>query len=162
MGYWQRSITAFNSLVPGRSSCDFENVIFNLALLICIFKSSSNNMLRWMPQDLTDDINHDKSTLVQVMAWCHQAASHYLNQCWTRAPMPYGVTRPQWVNLIYWLMIKWKHFLHCWLFLRRIHLQPDYSLHKWPFMQYFDVFFVVSLNKLLNSLVNEMLHMWHN
>ena len=31
-----------------------------------------------MPQDLTDD----KSTLVQVMAWCHQAASHYLNQCW--------------------------------------------------------------------------------
>ena len=23
-----------------------------------------------------------KSTLVQVMAWCHQAPSHYLNQCW--------------------------------------------------------------------------------
>ena len=22
------------------------------------------------------------STLVQVMAWCHQATSHYLNQCW--------------------------------------------------------------------------------
>ena len=22
------------------------------------------------------------STLAQVMAWCHQAASHYLNQCW--------------------------------------------------------------------------------
>ena len=27
-----------------------------------------------MPQDLTDDM----STLVQVMAWCHQATSHYL------------------------------------------------------------------------------------
>ena len=24
----------------------------------------------------------DKSTLVQVMAWCHQASSHYLSQCW--------------------------------------------------------------------------------
>ena len=47
-----------------------------------------------MPQDLTDD----KSTLVQVMAWCHQATSHYLNQCWPRSPRPYGVTRPQWVN----------------------------------------------------------------
>ena len=47
-----------------------------------------------MAQDLTDD----KSTLVQVMAWCRQAASHYLNQCWPRSPMPYGVTRPQWVN----------------------------------------------------------------
>ena len=23
-----------------------------------------------------------KSTLVQVMAWCHQATSHYLSQCW--------------------------------------------------------------------------------
>ena len=27
-------------------------------------------------------INADKSTLVKVMAWCRQAPSHYLNQCW--------------------------------------------------------------------------------
>ena len=47
-----------------------------------------------MPQDLADD----KSTLVQVMAWCRQATSHYLNQYWPRSPTPYGVTRPQWVN----------------------------------------------------------------
>ena len=32
------------------------------------------------------------------MAWCHQATSHYLNQCWPKSPTPYGVTRPQWVN----------------------------------------------------------------
>ena len=49
-----------------------------------------------MPQDLTDD----KSTLVQVMAWCRQATSHCLNQCWPRSPTPYGVTRPQWVNML--------------------------------------------------------------
>ena len=47
-----------------------------------------------MPQNLTDD----KSTLVQVMAWCHQATSHYLNQCWPRYSTPYGVTRSQWVK----------------------------------------------------------------
>ena len=47
-----------------------------------------------MPLDRTDD----KSTLVQVMAWCHQATSHYLNQCWPRFMSPCGVTRPQWVN----------------------------------------------------------------
>ena len=29
------------------------------------------------------------------MAWCRQATSHYLNQCWPRSPTPYGVTRPQ-------------------------------------------------------------------
>ena len=47
-----------------------------------------------MPHDLTDD----KSTSVQIMAWCRQATSHYLNQCWPRSPTPYGITRPQWVN----------------------------------------------------------------
>ena len=31
------------------------------------------------------------------MAWCHQAPSHYLNQCWPRFLLPYGITRPQWV-----------------------------------------------------------------
>ena len=49
-----------------------------------------------MPLDLTDD----KSTLVQVMAWCRQATSQYLNQCWPRSPTPYGVTRPQGVKYL--------------------------------------------------------------
>ena len=31
-----------------------------------------------MPEDLTNGY----PTLFQVMAWCHQAASHYLSQCW--------------------------------------------------------------------------------
>ena len=53
--------------------------------------------LRWMSLDLTDD----KSTLVQVMAWCRQATSHYLSRCWLRPVSPYGVTRPQWVKNLY-------------------------------------------------------------
>ena len=91
---------SFNSLPPGRSWCGFENVIFNLALLIDIFKSSYDNVLRWMPQNLTDD----KSTLVQVKAWCHQATRHYLSQCWPRSLSAYGFTRPQWGkrNLAHW------------------------------------------------------------
>ena len=48
-----------------------------------------------MVRDSTDD----KSTLVQVMAWCRQATSHYLSQCWPRYKPPYGVTRPHWVKL---------------------------------------------------------------
>ena len=47
-----------------------------------------------MPLDLADD----KSTLVQVMAWCRQATSHYLSQCWPRSTLLYGVTKPQWIN----------------------------------------------------------------
>ena len=83
-----------NSLALERSERDSKNVIFNLVLLIDIFRSSHDIALEWMPQDLTDD----KSTLVQVMAWCRQATSHYLNQCWLCSFSPYGVARPQWVN----------------------------------------------------------------
>ena len=43
---------------------------------------------------------NDQSTLVQVMAWCHQATSHYLSQCWPKYLLPYDVTRLQWVNII--------------------------------------------------------------
>ena len=32
------------------------------------------------------------------MAWCHQAPSHYLHQCWPKSMLPYGITRPQWVK----------------------------------------------------------------
>ena len=99
----------FNSLPPGRSWCDFKNVIFNLALLIGIFKSSNDNILRWMPQVLTGH----KSTLVQVMAWCHQATSPYLSQYWPRSLLPYGITRPQWLLLRKLISIlgSWEAFL---------------------------------------------------
>ena len=69
-------------------------VIFNFVLLICLFRFSLGNALRLMPEKLTDD----KSTLVQVMAWCRQTTSHYLSQCWPSSMSPYGVTRAQWVN----------------------------------------------------------------
>ena len=66
-----------NSLAPGISECNSKNGILNLILLTGIFRSSHDNTPRLMAQDLIDD----KSTLVQVMAWCLQATSHYLGQC---------------------------------------------------------------------------------
>ena len=57
--------------------------------------SSCETALWWMPQD-TFDI---KSTLAQLMAWCHQATSHYLSQCWPRSISPYDIPRPQKVNV---------------------------------------------------------------
>ena len=84
----------FNSLVPGRFKFKFWLLIFKPILVNAGWGISYEIALRWMPQDLTDD----KSTLVQVMAWCHQATSHYLSQCWPRSLSSYGVTRPQWVK----------------------------------------------------------------
>ena len=65
--------------------------------------------LRWMSQDLTDDW----STSVQVMALWLSAPSHYPKQCSGGSLTPYGITRPQWVNIKtimrtrqpYWMMI---------------------------------------------------------
>ena len=63
--------------------------------------------ISWMSLSLTDD----KSPLVQVMAWCRQATSHYLSQCWPRFMSPNGITRPHWVK---WNWLDWAH-----------HLQPE-------------------------------------
>ena len=53
-----------------------------------------------MSQNLIDE----KSILVQVMAWCHQTTSHYLSQCWPRSMLPHGITRPQWVKEIRYIL----------------------------------------------------------
>ena len=100
-------------LISSRSfDLDFENRVRSVTFsvldrlfpyLVCIgiFGSFFYKVFSWMQWRLTDD----KSTLVQVMAWCHQAISHYLNQCWPRSISPYGITRPQWVKWYWW---SWK------------------------------------------------------
>ena len=85
-----------NSLAPGRFEQNFRSLIFKLISVNDGWGIPCKIALRWMPLDLTDD----KSTLVQVMAWCCQATSHYLSQCWPWLMSPYGITRPQWVNNI--------------------------------------------------------------
>ena len=83
-----------NSLAPGRFQLNFTWVIVQLILVIDGWGISFEIVLLWMSLYLIDD----KSTLVQVMAWCRQATSHYLSQSWPRSLPPYGVTRPQWVK----------------------------------------------------------------
>ena len=83
-----------NSLAPGGFENIFQNVFFKLISWIDTLSNSCETALRSMPQNPSDD----KSTLVQVMAWCRQAASHYLSQCCPRSLSLYGVTRPQWVK----------------------------------------------------------------
>ena len=73
----------------------FEISSFKLILVIDSRCISSKIALRWMPQNITNE----KSTLVQVMAWCCQTTSHYLSQCWPRFMSPCSVTRPQWVKM---------------------------------------------------------------
>ena len=74
-----------------------------MLLTKCFFLISCDIALRWMSLDLT----YDKSTLVQVMAWCRQATSPDLSQCWPtsvtilchQATMGY-----RWICLLWYLV----------------------------------------------------------
>ena len=60
-----------------------KKIIFKLSWWIDILSACCENVRRMLQNSIDD-----KSTLVQVMAWCRQAPSHYLNQCWPRSPKP--------------------------------------------------------------------------
>ena len=80
-----------NSIAP--EGCKKNLQIFQTPLRIDVLGTSCEVGLRRVPQNPTDD----KSTLVQVMACCLMAPSHYLSQCWP-IYVAHCLTRPQWVN----------------------------------------------------------------
>ena len=90
-----KNLLVLNSLVPEWCGTSFKSAISEYVLWIQFISTSRKIAFRWMAENTFDD----KSTLVQVMAWCHQATSHYLSQCWPRSVLPYGITGPQWVNI---------------------------------------------------------------
>ena len=73
---------SINSLAPKRFPKKIRKVIVQLILVIDGWSIPCKIVLKWMP-------------VVQVMAWCRQATSHYLDQCWPRSLSPHGVIRPQ-------------------------------------------------------------------
>ena len=84
-----------NSLAPGRCASYFTCKMLspNICYRFCSW-GFLMNALKWRPINTFDD----KSTLTQVMAWCHQATSHYLSQCWPKSMSTCGFTRIQWVD----------------------------------------------------------------
>ena len=83
-----------NSSTPGSFWWNWREVIFKLILVIYGWGICCEIALRWLSLHFTDG----KVTLVQVMAWCHQATSHYECQCWPNSMLPNEVTKPQWVK----------------------------------------------------------------
>ena len=79
-----------NSLWPGRFQWNSRWVLFKPITVIDGWDTCCEIAPWRMSLNLTDG----KSTLVGVMAWCRQATSHYLSQCWPSFLSPYGVTRP--------------------------------------------------------------------
>ena len=82
-------------LCPRRYTYNIKIIISKYISSINVWSISDKTALRRMPSDLIIDW----STSVQVVAWCRQATSHYKSHCWPRSMSPYGVTRPQLVNV---------------------------------------------------------------
>ena len=75
------SCTPINSLAPGRCCSNFKSI----TLKLIIQKSTLGEItLSWMPQNLTNK----RSTLLQIMAWCHQASNHFLSKYRPRSMLP--------------------------------------------------------------------------
>ena len=96
---------------------DIKKTFFCFSFLLVMIHALSTSCeiaFIWMSQNTFND----KSTLVQVMAWCHQAASHYINQWGPRSLLPSSVSMQQWVNvssLVNWkleLFVKLYNFPH--------------------------------------------------
>ena len=68
-GKWNLLSCAFNLLAPMGFEWHLRNAFFRLVFMIDGRGNSCEIVLGWMP------------LLFQVMAWCHQATSHYLRQC---------------------------------------------------------------------------------
>ena len=81
---------------------NFKSLISEHILLINFMSSSYKISPGWIPQNTIEK----ESTLVQVMAWCHQVTNHYLSKCWSRFMWPHVVTWPQWVNGAKGVMMK--------------------------------------------------------
>ena len=123
--------------------------------------------IRWLSQDLADV----KSPLVQVMAWCHPARRHYLNQCWPSSTMPYGATRPHWLNVhSWWCHCAWigevliihygchsksRHCFQC------IHMNFEYE--RWPGLRHLGGWFSTTyITSILTQLLLKPEYSWRN
>ena len=82
-------------LVTWGRGVDFEYFIVKCIVVFTFINIYNTMTIRWMMQY---GIN-EKTTFVQVMAWCHQATGHYLSQHWSIAMSLYDATNPQWANL---------------------------------------------------------------
>ena len=109
------SVKPLNSLAPGRFEWNLRHVIFKWILVTGGWGMSCEIALIWMSLDVFDD----QSTLVQVMAWCRQAVSHYLSQCWPRSLSLYGVITAAGIDTeiipekIFQPQVSWCNFALC-------------------------------------------------
>ena len=75
-------------------------MIFYNDILSTVFLAENSSIFIWVSlKCVYGGLIDDKSTLVEVMAWCYLAPSHYLDQWWQRSTISHAITRPKSVEL---------------------------------------------------------------
>ena len=87
---WVTTVEHF-VIAPGIFECDCK---MRLPIWLYWLVSWDHLTLRYIPRRFPD------GTLVQVMAWSHQATCHYLSQCRPSFMTPSAVTRPKSVKAV--------------------------------------------------------------
>ena len=72
---------------------------FTYDIFICIFLNETGIILINFAEDCYEKFIWQYVRIGPIMAWCRQAVSLYCNLCWLVVMTPYGVKRPQWVNV---------------------------------------------------------------
>ena len=110
IGYHEKYPRHVNSLAPRSYDSDFKSEIFKLIIQNNSLGTHCEFALRWMPHNLPNQ----SSTLIQVMAWCQQATSHYLSQCWPRCVDNWGGLNkiPNILQMTFWNARSWIFFFN--------------------------------------------------
>ena len=99
-----------DSLAHGRCGCNLKLIIFKLISKMYILSICCEFALWWMPDVSIDD----QLTMVEVTAWCRQAASYYIIQCWPSSMTPCGDPRSRWVatmSFVLWFKFQLNLFI---------------------------------------------------
>ena len=86
-----------DSASPEEYGFDFKCAVFKRIETISFMSTLRVTAIMWIVQGYTDSI------LVQVMDWCRQAVSHYLNQSWPRHVVSYGFIRPEGLGALHYI-----------------------------------------------------------
>ena len=91
-----------NILILMKISLKFvpRGLINNIPALVSATPGQHHTIIWTNDGYFTDAYMCHSASVSWIMAWFHQATSHYLSQYWPISMSPYGITRPQWVNLV--------------------------------------------------------------
>ena len=111
------------------------------------------------------------------MAWCHQATSHYLSQCWSRSLSLYDVIRPHWADwdahcviIAYHVSFNWfkivplinfiVDMLVHYLILSAVYIIPTTTGCPYSVLMYLNIKYKLQVDHMMSELMQRISQWW--